>query len=158
MCQLRPESRGHIRIKSGLAGDKPEIIANYLAAEIDKRVMLESVKIARRIVYRKPFADLIVREIAPGKEARTDEELLQYVKSKGTTIFHPVGTAKMGNDPMAVVDTRLRVRGIQGLRVVDGSIMPTLVSGNTNAPIIMIGEKASDMIKEDARNAPANAA
>lgn len=158
MCQLRPESRGHIRIKSANAGEKPEIIANYLAAEVDKRVLLESVKIARRIVYRKPFADLIVREIAPGKEAQTDEELLQYVKSKGTTIFHPVGTAKMGSDPMAVVDTRLRVHGIQGLRVVDGSIMPTLVSGNTNAPIIMIGEKAADMIKEDARNAPANAA
>lgn len=158
MCQLRPESRGHIRIKSGVASEKPEIIANYLAAEIDKRVMLESVKIARRIVYRKPFADLIVREVMPGREATTDEELLQFVKQKGTTIFHPVGTAKMGSDAMAVVDTRLRVRGIQGLRVVDGSIMPTLVSGNTNAPIIMIGEKASDMIKEDARNAPANAA
>lgn len=158
MCQLRPESRGHIHIKSADAREKPEIIANYLAAEVDRRVMLESVKIARRVVYRKPFADLIVREMFPGPEAKTDADLLAYVKEKGTTIFHPVGTAKMGSDPLAVVDTRLRVRGIQGLRVVDGSIMPTLVSGNTNAPIIMIGEKASDMIKEDARNAPANAA
>jgi choline dehydrogenase len=151
MCQLRPESRGHIRITASDPAAKPRIISNYLAAETDRRVMLEGVKIARRIVSRKPFADLVVREMAPGPEARTDDDLMSYVKAKGTTIFHPVGTAKMGRDQMAVVDERLRVHGIAGLRVVDGSIMPTLVSGNTNAPIIMIAEKASDMIRVDAK-------
>jgi choline dehydrogenase len=151
MCQLRPESRGHLRILSPDASAKPEIISNYLKEETDRRVMLESAKIARRIVAEKPFADLIVREMAPGPEAQTDEALMAWVKGKGTTIFHPVGTAKMGRDRMAVVDERLRVHGIGGLRVVDGAVMPTLVSGNTNAPIIMIGEKAADMIKEDAR-------
>jgi choline dehydrogenase len=153
MCQLRPESRGHIHILSPDANAKPEIISNYLKAETDRRVMLESAKIARRIVAQKPFADLIVREMAPGVDAQSDTALADWIKAKGTTIFHPVGTAKMGRDPLAVVDERLRVHGISGLRVVDGSIMPTLVSGNTNAPIIMIGEKASDLIKEDARNA-----
>jgi choline dehydrogenase len=151
MCQLRPESRGHIRIVSSDPTEKPQIIANYLKAESDRRVMLDGAKIARRIVGQKPFADVIVREIAPGLDAQTDAELAEWVKAKGTTIFHPVGTAKMGDDPMAVVDARLRVHGIAGLRVVDGSIMPTLVSGNTNAPIIMIGEKAADLIKADAK-------
>ena len=152
MCQLRPESRGHIHIKSPDASVQPSIVANYMAAEVDKRTMLESVKIARRIVGRRPFADVVVREMAPGPEAKTDDDLMAYLRSKSTTIFHPVGTAKMGSDPMAVVDARLSVHGIEGLRVVDGSIMPTLVSGNTNAPIIMIAEKAADMIKQDAHN------
>jgi choline dehydrogenase len=155
MCQLRPESRGHIRITSPDPAARPQIIANYLAAEIDRRVMLEGVKIARRIVATKPFADVVVREIAPGPDVRTDDAVMAYLRAKGTTIFHPVGTAKMGTDAMSVVDPRLRVHGIAGLRVVDGSIMPTLVSGNTNAPIVMIAEKASDMIRDDARAAAA---
>jgi choline dehydrogenase len=150
MCQLRPESRGHIRITSADPTAKPSIVSNYLAAETDRRVMLESLKIARRICARPPFADLVVREIAPGPGVRSDAELMAFLRAKSTTIFHPVGTAKMGRDPMAVVDERLRVHGIAGLRVVDGAIMPTLVSGNTNAPIVMIAEKASDMIVQDA--------
>jgi choline dehydrogenase len=158
MCQLRPESRGYIHIVSPDPTAKPLIISNYLQAEHDRRVMLESAKMARRIVGQKPFADLVVREMAPGPDAQTDAELMAWVKAKGTTIFHPVGTAKMGTDPMAVVDARLRVYGIHGLRVVDGAIMPTLISGNTNAPIIMIGEKAADMIKADAKAQSAVAA
>lgn len=155
MCQLRPESRGHIRITSPDPSAKPSIVANYLAADIDRRVMLESVKIARRIVATMPFADLIVREIAPGPDVQSDADLMAYLRAKGTTIFHPVGTTKMGTDAQAVVDPRLRVHGIAGLRVVDGSVMPTLVSGNTNAPIVMIAEKAADMIRDDARHAAA---
>lgn len=155
MCQLRPESRGHVRIKTANSADKPGILYNYLAAETDRRVMLESVRIGRRIVAHKPFADLVVREIQPGDAARTDDDIMAFLRQKGTTIFHPVGTCKMGSDLMAVVDQRLRVKGLEGLRVADGSIMPTLVSGNTNAPIIMIGEKCADMIKADARGAAA---
>jgi choline dehydrogenase len=155
MCQLRPDSRGHVHVKSPDAAQKPAILYNYLAAETDRRVMIESVRIAQRIVARKPFADLVVREVQPGKAATTDAEIMAFLRQKGTTIFHPVGTCKMGNDPMAVVDARLRVKGIDGLRVADGAIMPTLVSGNTNAPIIMIGEKCADMIKADARMAHA---
>jgi choline dehydrogenase len=155
MCQLRPDSRGHVRIKTANPSDKPAILYNYLAAETDRRVMMESVRIGRRIVGRKPFADLIVREIQPEKSTQTDDDIMAFLRQKGTTIFHPVGTCKMGNDAVSVVDARLRVKGIDGLRVADGSIMPTLVSGNTNAPIIMIGEKCADMIKADARSVQA---
>jgi choline dehydrogenase len=151
MCQLRPDSRGHLRVLSPDVTVKPEIISNYLQSETDRRVMLDGAKIGRRIAALKPFSDVIEREMSPGLEAQTDDALMDWIKAKGTTIFHPVGTAKMGTDSMAVVDPRLRVRGIEGLRVADGAVMPTLVSGNTNAPIIMIGEKAADLIKQDAR-------
>ena len=156
MCQLRPESRGHLRIASADPTARPKILYNYLQTESDRRVMREGVRISRRIVTHKPFADLIVREIAPGVAVQSDDEVDAFMRQKGTTIFHPVGTCKMGSDPAAVVDARLRVHGIEGLRVADGSIMPTLVSGNTNAPIIMIGEKAADMIKADAQAVAAN--
>ena len=158
MCQLRPESRGHLRIASNDPTVKPKILYNYLQAESDRRVMREGVRISRRIVSHKPFADLIVREIAPGVAVQSDGEVDAFMRQKGTTIFHPVGTCKMGSDAGAVVDTRLRVHGIDGLRVADGAIMPTLVSGNTNAPIIMIGEKVADMIKADAKASAVNRA
>ncbi len=151
VCQLRPESRGTIHTTSANAADAPAIVSNYLAAEIDKRVMLDALKMNRRIVAQKPFADVIVREHVPGFEVNSDEGLMAFARAKGTTIFHPCGTAKMGTDAMAVVDPRLRVHGLSGVRVVDASIMPTMTSGNTNAPTIMIAEKASDMIIEDAK-------
>jgi choline dehydrogenase len=114
-------------------------------------------QLARRIAAQNDFARYVKREFVPGPEVETEEDLLAYAKAKGTTIFHPCGTCKMGRDARAVVDERLRVHGIAGLRVVDASIMPTMTSGNTNAPTIMIAEKASDMIREDARTMPAAA-
>jgi choline dehydrogenase len=153
VCQLRPESRGHIHITSPDPTEHPEIISNYLAVENDRAVMLAALKLARRIAARPPFADLVVRERVPGPAAATDEALMAFARETGTTIFHPCGTCKMGQDRMAVVDERLRVRGLEGLRVADAAIMPTMVSGNTNAPTIMIGEKAAAMIAEDARKA-----
>lgn len=155
VCQLRPESRGAIHVKSANPSEPPAIVSNYLEAEIDRRVLLEALRMARRIVKHPPFADIAVREHVPGVGVSTDEALMEFAKSKGTTIFHPVGTCKMGNDRLAVVDARLRVQGLEGLRVADGAIMPTLVSGNTNAPIVMIAEKAADMMKEDAARAQA---
>ena len=130
---------------------QPAIVSNYLEADLDRHVLLEAMKMARRIVARPPFADITVREHLPGKNKLTDDELMQFARDSGTTIFHPCGTAKMGRDPLAVVDERLRVHGIHGLRVADASIMPTMTSGNTNAPAIMIGEKASDLVIDDAR-------
>jgi len=153
VCQLRPESRGHIYVKSPDALQHPDIVSNYLAEPKDRDVMLAALRLARRIAKQKPFADLLVRERVPGPEAATEEALLAFAKDTGTTIFHPCGTCKMGHDANAVVDERLRVRGMQGLRVVDASIMPTMTSGNTNAPTIMIAEKASDMVKSDAKAA-----
>jgi choline dehydrogenase len=151
VCQLRPESRGHIRIMSAQADVKPAIIANYLEAEIDQRVLLAAMHQGRKIVGHSPFKELVVKEHAPGPGATTDAALMQFARDKGTTIFHPCGTAKMGADAKAVVDARLRVHGIGNLRVVDASVMPTMTSGNTNAPTIMIAEKAAAMISEDAR-------
>jgi choline dehydrogenase len=153
VCQLRPESRGRIAITSPDAAAKPSIVSNYLEAEADKRVLLDGMHLARRIAAQEPFKGATVREYLPGPAIASDEALMQFARERGTTIFHPCGTAKMGADPMAVVDARLRVHGIGGLRVVDASIMPTMTSGNTNAPVIMIAEKAADMIREDARQA-----
>lgn len=151
VCQLRPESRGVITIKSPDPTDPPGIVANYLAVEADREVLLAGIRLLRKVAGQPEFARYVKREFLPGPDVESDEELLAYSKAKGTTIFHPCGTCKMGHDPMAVVDERLRVHSIAGLRVVDASIMPTMTSGNTNAPTIMIAEKASDMIRDDAR-------
>jgi len=152
VCQLRPRSRGHVRIVSPDARENPSIRFNYLADASDCRTMVEAVKYARKVAGAEPIASLMKREFRPGREVRSDDEILDYCRRNGTTIFHPAGTARMGpaDDPMAVVDERLRVRGVDGLRVVDCSIMPTLVSGNTNVPVVMIAEKAADMVLADA--------
>ena len=151
VCQLRPESRGSLRIGSSDPAAAPEIRINYLATEVDRTTNVEGLKILRRILHAPALRPYVVDEVDPGAKVSTDDELLNYCRQRGSTIYHPTSTCRMGNDPLAVVDQRLRVRGLEGLRVVDGSIMPDLVSGNTNAPIIMIAEKASDMILEDAR-------
>lgn len=155
ICQLRPESRGTVRIRTDDARDAPSIQPNYLDTERDRRTTVAGVRFARRVAAAEPMAPLMKREVRPGADAQTDDELLEFCREYGQTIFHPSGTAKMGvaSDPLAVVDERLRVYGTRGLRVVDCSIMPTLVSGNTNVPIVMVAEKASDMILEDAREA-----
>jgi choline dehydrogenase len=146
VCQVRPESRGTLRIKSADPSVAPEIRINYLATETDRNANVEGLKILRRILHAPALKPYVIEEVDPGSKVASDEELLNYCRQRGSTIYHPTSTCRMGNDPLAVVDQRLRVRGIEGLRVVDGSIMPDLVSGNTNAPIIMIAEKASDMI------------
>jgi choline dehydrogenase len=147
VCQLRPESRGEIRLKSADPASHAAIFPNYLAAETDRRVLTDGLKLSRQIAARPSIARYIEGEYLPGEAVQTDDELLAYARAYGGTIYHPCGTAKMGQDAMAVVDERLCVRGVSGLRVADASIMPTLVSGNTNAACIMIGEKAADLIR-----------
>lgn len=149
-CQLRPESRGHIRIKSADPTTYPAIFANYLSDPLDQEVTVAGLKWARKIAAQPAIAPLIDHEMNPGADFASDAALLEYARAAGSTIYHPVGTCQMGSGPMAVVDSQLRVRGVTGLRVVDASVMPRLVSGNTNAPTIMIAEKACDMIRQAA--------
>jgi choline dehydrogenase len=149
VCQLRPESRGSLRIRSADPAAPPEIRINYLATETDRTTNVEGLKILRKILHAPALAPFVVEEVDPGKKVSSDEELLAHCRRRGSTIYHPTSTCRMGSDPLAVVDQRLRLRGIEGLRVVDASVMPDLVSGNTNAAIIMIAEKASDMILQD---------
>jgi len=149
-CQLRPESRGTIHIRSADPTVAPMIRPNFLSAALDQATLVAGMKIGRAIAEAPALDIYRDEEIRPGKDCRTDDELLDHACRNGGTVYHPVGTCKMGSDPMAVVDDRLRVRGIAGLRVIDASIMPTLVSGNTNAPTVMIAEKGADMIKEAA--------
>jgi choline dehydrogenase len=151
VCQLRPESRGHIRIRSTDPFEPPEMQPNYLATELDRRTAVAGVKAARAIAGAAAMRPFVKREVKPGPEAGDDAALLEYCRNHGATIFHPTGTCRMGTDANAVVDARLRVHGVAGLRVVDCSAMPTLVSGNTNAAVVMMAEKASDMIRDDAR-------
>jgi choline dehydrogenase len=151
VCQLRPESRGSLKIRSADPATPPEIRINYLASEVDRTTNVEGLKILRGIMRAPALKPYVVEEVDPGDKVTSDEALLAYCRARGTTIYHPTSTCRMGNDPLAVVDQQLRVRGIEGLRVVDASVMPDLVSGNTNAPVIMIAEKASDMILQDAR-------
>lgn len=147
VCQLRPTSRGYIRITSPNPGIYPSIQPNYLSTEEDCRVAVDAIKVARRIAKQEPLASVITEEYVPGVGYQSDEELLDAAREYSQTIYHPTGTCKMGHDEFAVVDDQLRVHGLEGLRVVDASIMPDIVSGNTNAPTIMIAEKAADMIK-----------
>lgn len=147
VCQLRPTSRGSIRITSSDPSIYPSIQPNYLSTEEDCATAIDAIKVARRIAEQEPLATVITGEYVPGVKYQSDEELLDAARQHSQTIYHPVGTCKMGDDEMAVVDDSLRVHGLEGLRVVDASIMPVIVSGNTNAPTIMIAEKAADMIK-----------
>ncbi len=151
VCQLRPESRGSVEIKSTDPMEPPSMRPNYLEAETDRICAVESIKYARRLASTSALKPYLIEEYKPGADVRTDDEILDFAREYGATIFHPTGTCKMGSDPMAVTDARLRVHGIGGLRVVDCSIMPTLVSGNTHAPAVMIAEKASDMILADSK-------
>jgi choline dehydrogenase len=143
---LRSESTGSIHVSSAAPRTPPAIRFNFLTAQLDREVTLEAMRITRRIMTSAAMRGIATDEIAPGVNIQSDDELLDWVKHNAETTYHPVGTCKMGSDPMAVVDDQLRVRGIEGLRVADASIMPTLTSGNTNAPSIMIGEKASRMM------------
>jgi len=152
VCQLRPESKGEIRLASADGRTYPKIIPNYLSTETDCRTIVEGVKIARRIARHAPLTSKISEEYRPHADLPMDDydQILDWARGNTASIYHPTGTCKMGSDKMAVVDDHLRVHGIAGLRVADCSIMPEIVSGNTNAPAIMIGEKASDLILADA--------
>lgn len=152
ICNLRPTSRGSIHLDRTADGSvRPAIAPHYLSSEEDRQVAVDSLRLVRRIVSQAPLAPYRPEEHSPGPQAQSDADLLKAAGDLGTTIFHPVGTAKMGtqDDKMAVVDARLRVRGIGGLRVVDASVMPLIVSGNTNSPTIMIAEKGAAMILQD---------
>jgi choline dehydrogenase len=158
VCNLQPTSRGFVRLRSADPADKPVIKPNYLSTDEDRRVAVDSIRVARRIVKEPALAKYHPVEYLPGQSVGDDDaSLIKAAGDIGTTIFHPVGTAKMGreSDPMAVVDERLRVIGLERLRVVDASIMPTISSGNTNAPTMMIAEKGAAMIREDRRRRPA---
>jgi choline dehydrogenase-like flavoprotein len=150
VCQLRPESRGFVRIKSADPRQPPAIQPRYLSAPHDREVLVAGLKLLRRIMEQPAMQHYIAEERAPGARCTSDADLLAFARGSATTVFHPTSTCRMGSDPTAVVDERLRLRGIERLRVVDGSVMPTVVSGNTNAAIVMIGEKGADMILEDA--------
>jgi choline dehydrogenase len=153
VLQLRPESAGHLSLRSANMDDHPKIHPNYLATDTDCRTIVKGIQIARRIAQAEPLKSYITEEHAPGAGVAMDDDVatLDWARRSSVTIYHPTGTCKMGIDPMAVVDPALRVKGLRGLRVADASIMPRIVSGNTNAPAIMIGEKASQLVLEDAR-------
>ena len=149
ICNLRPESRGEVKINSSDPTQLPKIIPNYLSTDGDKKIAIDSIKVARKIADADSLKKYILEEYVPGPAFESDEELLEAAKNNSQSIYHPVGTCKMGNDIDSVVDEKLKVHGVSGLRVVDASIMPELVSGNTNAPTMMIAEKASEMILAD---------
>jgi choline dehydrogenase-like flavoprotein len=140
-CALRPESRGAITLQSADPATPPALRPHYLATRYDRAMMLECVRLSREIFAQPAFEPYAGEELFPGPDARTDDDLMAFIRRKAESIYHPIGTCKMGVDEMAVVDPQLNVRGIEGLSVVDASVMPTLVSGNTNAPTIMIAEK-----------------
>jgi choline dehydrogenase-like flavoprotein len=153
VCNLRPTSRGSVRLAGPDPSAAPKIAPHYLSTEEDRQVAVESIRLARKLMAQPVLSRFQPEEFLPGAAIADDAGLREAAARIGTTIFHPVGTAKMGvdGDPLAVVDERLRVRGIAGLRVADASVMPNIVSGNTNSPTIMIAEKASEMILSDAR-------
>ena len=148
---MRPSSRGHVRISGPAPTDQPEIQFNFFADNADQRAAIAGLQFGRKIAKTKPMADCVEYEISPGKDVQSEDQLLDYCRANGLSLLHPVGTCKMGIGGDAVVDPRLKVHGIDGLRVADASIMPRIVTGNTNAASIMIGEKAAAMILEDAK-------
>ena len=155
VCNLQPTSRGYIKLRSSDPADKPIIKPSYLATDQDRRVAANAIRVTRRIVAQPALAPFHPNEFLPGRDVHDDEQaLVKAAGDIGTTIFHPVGTAKMGlaSDPMMVVDDHLRVEGVERLRVVDASVMPTITSGNTNAPTMMIAEKGAGLIRADAKS------
>ena len=151
VCNLQPTSRGHVRIKDADPLHAPAITLNYLSAKEDLDIAVAGLRFTRRIMAANALARFEPEEWKPGPEVESDEDLERAARDLGTTIFHPVGTCKMGHDEAAVVDDRLAVHGIAGLRVVDASIMPRISSGNTNAPTVMIAEKGAEFIRQDSR-------
>jgi choline dehydrogenase len=150
ICPVKPDSRGTVLARSADPFEKPAIRPNYLSARSDQALLAAGIRMVRDIFAQPAIAQHSVQEILPGPAVASDDEMLAFNRQYGTTIYHPVGTCRMGEDPASVVDSRLRLRGFEGLRVIDASVMPTLTTGNTNAPTIMIGEKGAAMIKEDA--------
>jgi choline dehydrogenase len=150
---VRPQSIGYCRIRNADPRAHPAILHNFLQTPEAQRAAIDAVRLTRRIMGGKALAPFAPEEHMPGAKVESDEEILAYARQTVITVFHQSGTCKMGPDPMAVVDERLSVRGLSGLRVVDASVMPNVVSGNTNAPTMMIAEKASDMIRQDRRAA-----
>ena len=147
---VAPKSRGHIRLRSTNPEVHPDILTRALSHPDDVRSLVDGLKVTRDIAHSKVFDEYQGGELHPGDDAKTDDELIEYIRRKAELLYHPSGTARMGTDPSsAVVDPKLRVFGVEGLRVVDASIMPTVVRGNTNAPTIMIAEKAADLILSD---------
>ncbi|MEM5583202.1 GMC family oxidoreductase N-terminal domain-containing protein [Roseibium sp. AS2] len=151
VCNLRPESRGHVHITSPDRGDQPEILPKYLSAEADRRVAADAIRLTRRIMAAPAMQPYQPEEYLPGPDYTDEDDLVRAAGDIGTTIFHPVSTCRMGTDEGSVVDGRLRLRGFDNIRVVDASVMPTITSGNTNAPTVMIAEKGADMIRQDRR-------
>lgn len=150
MSQLQAESRGWVRLRSADPREAPSIHYNYLSTGNERRTMIDGLKLLRRIAHTSPFADYVAEERTPGPQVQTDDEWLDFVRATGETVYHPTSTCRMGTDAGAVVDARLRVRGLAGLRVIDASVMPAVVSGNTNAAVIAIAEKGADLVLEDA--------
>jgi choline dehydrogenase-like flavoprotein len=153
VCNLRPTSRGSVHIESKDPQLPPKIVPNYLTTDADRRIAVDALRLVRKLCSAPALAPFALEEYRPGAHLNSDAELGQAAAELGTTIFHPVGTAKMGleNDPMAVLDSRLKVHGLAGLRVADASAMPAITSGNTNSPTMMIAEKAAEMIQDDWR-------
>jgi choline dehydrogenase len=151
--QLRPESRGEIRLKSANPADPPAMIPNYLTDPVDQQTIVDGLKLCRQILAHPSLRQYIAEEFQPGPGVASDIQLLDYARQRGGTVYHPTSTCTMGTGPMAVVDPELKVHGIEGLRVADASVMPTVISGNTNAATIMIGEKLADMVRDRMRMA-----
>jgi len=149
VSQLRPKSIGSVHIESSDRNAMPAIRPNMLAADEDQRCIVEGMKIARRIVMQPAMARFVEEETSPGLQAQSDEQWLEFARKTGQTIYHPLGTCRMGEDASAVVDSRLRVHGLQGLRVVDASVMPSMVSGNIQGAVMAVAERAADLILED---------
>ena len=145
-CDIRPESRGEVRLQSKDASTPPIVDPNYLAAENDMEVSVKGIKLIRKVLQSPAFAPFLGEETMPGPAVQTDDEIRKYILEWGKTDYHPVGTCKMGVDEMAVVGPDLKVHGIENLRVIDSSIMPSIISGNTQAPAMMIGEKGASLV------------
>jgi choline dehydrogenase len=146
VCYLRPKSRGSVHIRSNQPQDAPALLHNYLADEGDRQKMIAAVRKTRSIFEAPVFDEHRREELLPGPDTQSDEDILEFIRNTGESVYHPVGTCKMGSDDMAVVDDRLKVHGIEGLRIADASIMPTIISGNTHATTVLIGERCADFI------------